>query len=123
MLQTCSRLILRNGRNARRVCAFSAPPSFTPNRNITRHMSFKSALSGDDTFISTSSSTKLDEENDEFDIQPHWKSMESRVVKRKLVPATEETRRRGARGRVPPTEEEFWSRAGAYSSTSGDKEH
>lgn len=69
--------------------------------------------------------TENEEENDDFDIQPHWKSMESRVVKRKLVPATEESRRRGARGRVPPTEEELWSRAGVYSPTSsgGDTEH
>jgi hypothetical protein len=41
--------------------------------------------------------------------------MESRVVKRRLIPATDETGSRGARGRVPATEEDAWSQAGVYS--------
>ena len=62
------------------------------------------------------------EEDEEVEIQPHWKSMESRVVKRPLVRATEESRRRGARGRVPASEEDHWSRAGVYSSAATSSE-
>ena len=55
------------------------------------------------------------EEEEEWEIQPHWQSMESRVVKRRLTPATAESRSRPVRGRVPRTEEDHWSHAGVYS--------
>ncbi len=50
--------------------------------------------------------------NDDDNIDPHWKMMESRVINRR-------TRKKGegksGRSEVPPTDEEFWYKAGLYS--------
>lgn len=53
--------------------------------------------------------------DDEF-LHPHWKAMESRVVKRRLIPLTEEekNKKKGVRGRIPPSEEDVWGQAGVY---------
>lgn len=49
--------------------------------------------------------------SDEENIDPHWKSMESRVMNRKLKKKGEGP---SGRSRVPPSEEEYWLEAGVY---------
>jgi hypothetical protein len=56
-----------------------------------------------------------DEKNiiQEYDnIDPYWKMMESRVINRKTKKKGEG---KSGRSEVPPTDEEFWHRAGLYS--------
>ena len=75
----------------------------------------KFASSADDSKTSSSNSEPIEITSD-VEIQPMWKDMESRVVRRRSMSISEALQKgkKSGRGNVGKTDEEVWLKAGMY---------
>ena len=76
---------------------------------ILSHLSSSSSVWNDKESKQTTVLVEHDEE-----LQPHWKSMESRVLNRGIGLKGKTSINLSGRGRVPPTDEEYWVESGIY---------